>query len=513
MNLIEKLSNFFKYIFYRFRSLKKSKFVLVEGEDVTQLEEGSSGKEDRSEDIPMIGEIDDEDGRINVSKRTLITKLYILEQEIEFFKYDFPNEYTKFLEQIKCIKEEYINSLKSMSNKITFEIDPETDGSKVGDVIRLEKAIKTFINTEVKFNVLSKRLQKLIVKLNILYNTSILHSKENEKNKVISQIKHAISAETFIAKELKECDFIFDNNQLRERLITLISYIDYEIFKTSLRNSSYKPDELIKELVLSTEFKNFDFSNAFKAFINDELSDLDEITYFITEEVYQRDCRKKISKLLQEITYSGKDQDKILDPNFWNRVFILESSMLELLKRSGVDKEKARIKVLDKLEINVAEDEVLALPKTNAYISLANVFSTTQDTKILLLIKLLKELSDEITYKEIYFLVILFDSLEVIKNAPNGLIRYIEKYLNKYPYNSSAINKKKEYVINSLSNKEYVFAFSLEDDEDNVIKALENLNMDFQLVNNDVYISSFYFIGLENVISSLKNNTQRKITT
>ena len=65
----------------------------------------------------------------------------------------------------------------------------------------------------------------------------------------------------------------------------------------------------------------------------------------------------------------------------------------------------------------------------------------------------------------------------------------------------------KQEVIDS-SNKEYVVIFSLDNYAEEIVKTLKNLNFDFKVVNGNVFINSFYFNGLNNVLSSLKTNTQ-----
>lgn len=481
MGFFEKISNFFKYVSYYFTK--------------------TSAESETAE-----GEGDVLSGKDNVSRRTLTTKLYILEQEMEVFKYDFPNEYNSFIERIKLLKESYDFSLEETAKGMTFEIDPETDSSKIADVMKLEKDIQRFINREVKFHILSKKTQKLIMKLNLLYNVSIVHCTESEKEKERSQIEHAMSAEEDIVEEMKQCDFIMNNMQLKERLINLLSYADYEIFKTSLRSSNYtEPIDVIKKLVLSTKFEEFNFQESFNAFCIDELVDLKEKicheTRFVIENAYLEDCEDRISKLIQKNAYSSKDQ--VLNSDFWNTVLDLETTTIELFKEIGVGKEKAKISILERMHIDVTENEILTSPKTNAYLALIKVFKKTQNDNLFIMIKLFSRLSNEITYREIYFLLILFDALEVIRNNENRLIKYMQKYMDKYPYDSEEIAKKKEDV-KSLKKEEYVYTFSLDDDEKRVIKTLENLNMDFKIFDNDVFINSFYIKGLKNVISSLK---------
>ena len=499
MSLIHRFLNFFNCIFSRFKE-----DCAVNTPSLPLLEE--TAREDCIGQSYQEVEINENEERINVAKRTLMTKLYSLEQEIVIFEHDFPGEFQVFMERIENLRETYNSSLEEIRKLLTFEIDPELDTIKSTEVLKLERDIKNFIEKEVKFNIISKRLQRLIKKLNILYNVSIFHFKECEKVKVINQLKNAIESAKKIACEFKDCDYILYDKQLKERIISLISYADYQIFKASLRNSNIIPDELRKNLVMISEFEDFDYINAFTAFVKDEISDLGELLPLIKDDECRTILMEKLTNLLRKLTYSEDIKNELLASDFWDSFFMLESSLLEMLKMSGVEKEKIKVGLIIRMNINVDENEVLVLPITNAYLALTSIYSTTQDKKILLIVKLLRNISKDVTYKEIYFLLLLFDAIEVIRTTPNELIRHIDKYLQKYPYDPKTILKRKESVINS-SNKEYVLALVFNNYEKEIIKTLSDLHMDFMVKGNKIFINSFYFNGLENVLNSLQNNT------
>ena len=496
LSMIKKFCSFICRIFSYFR--KKS----AESEETA-----ATHFEDNSEEQEVA-----EEEKLNVAKRTLITELYLLEQEISVFEHTFPNEYKEFMERIELLREKYIFSLEELKKVLTFEIDPELDSVKIGEVIKLEQDIKKFLEKEVKFDILSKRLQKLIKGLNILYNSSISYSKEfeNEKEKISSRVEQALEVSREIACELKANDYILNDNQLKERLINLISYADYELFKISMRNLEKTPDNLIQNLVVVTEFKNFDYVSTFVAFIKDELTDLGCLLVLITDEAYCRVLRKKLQQLLMEISSCANTEDKVLDCNFWYDFLALESNLLEMLKLNG-NAEEAKINLLVGMNIQVDEKDVLLFPKTNAYLSLTSIYAETHDKRILLLIKALKEISDKITYKEIYFLIVLFDALEIVQSTSNNLIRYIKKYIENYGYDTESIMKKKEALIKS-SQKEYVVIFTINDYDEDVVTTLKTLNIDFKVEEDKVFINSFYFNGLQNVSDSLEANTQNTTT-
>ena len=500
MKIIEVLYNFFNGIsaYFQRKLVASETKAIAESSEI--LAEENLPEENQEKEVVV--------DEISLAKRTLMTKLYALEQEIEVFKREFSYEYSYYLDRIKSLRQTYNSSLEEIREQMTFEIDPELSSQMHGDILKLEIEIKRFIESEVKFDIISKRLQMLIVKLNILYNVSIWHPKEN--GKVISQVLRALASVLEIAQEFKQCDYILKDNQLKDRIVTLISYVDYQTFKTSLRNSTIAPTQMVEKLVLFAQFKDFDYITAFKAFLEDELSDLGDMLHLISEEQYRRAFENKVTTLLEKITYATEVKEHLLDAHFWSKVFELESSLLEFLKGSNyVEKDKIKVKLIDRMNIQVKESEALTLPKTNAYLALTSVFSTTRDERIYLLIKLFKNVSNEVTYKEIYFLLQLFDAMGVIQGTPNTLSRYMEKYLKKYPYDSKTIKKKKMQLLNSSDEKQYVKAFAFDGDEDKIIDGLMMLNMDFQIKNGYVYINSFYFNGLEKAFS---NNLQSKTT-
>ena len=136
-------------------------------------------------------EADAKEEKVDVSRRTLLTRLYVMKQQIEAFKQIFPSEYNRFLEKIQEIEESYEVELEESHKELAWQIDPEKNSKKVYEVEMLEKQIRRFMDKELKFYIISKRLQTLITKLNVLYNVSIFHSSESDRSKVLSQIEKA----------------------------------------------------------------------------------------------------------------------------------------------------------------------------------------------------------------------------------------------------------------------------------------------------------------------------------
>lgn len=464
-------------------------------------------KEEDEEEIQSLAENIDiesfeqkkENSKVKVTQM-MLTRLYMLKQKIIIFQKSFPEKYQFFEGEIKKLEADYNQSLEELKKDLSFEIDPEKDGEKYARVIMLERDVQTFLEKEVKFDYFIKKLETLIVKLNILYNVSVIHNQNEEREKAILQTKRAIDVQEKIIQEFRNCEYLLMDMRLKNKIAELISYLDYQIFKLMVRNSDILPSEALKNMAILVEFEGFNYKAAFEAYIEEELTEIYNLMDMIQDEVVCKTLKKECESIIFELAYSKNDLNCLENSEFWESIFEIESMTISILKESGIN--NAKIKIISRVNISVSENDVLISPKVNTFLALTNIFTKTKDPKITLVIKLLKNISDDISYKEIYFLLVLFDILDVVKTVPNEIKDDLEKYLEKYPYSNNEVEKKKEKVW-LLDDKEYVYCFSIEGYEQNLIKELEKLNMDFKNVDNKIFLNKIYFSGLTTVINSL----------
>ncbi len=440
-----------------------------------------------------------ENSKVKVTQM-MLTRLYMLKQKIIIFQKSFPEKYQFFEGEIKKLEADYNQSLEELKKDLSFEIDPEKDGEKYARVIMLERDVQTFLEKEVKFDYFIKKLETLIVKLNILYNVSVIHNQNEEREKAMLQTKRAINVQEKIIQEFRNCEYLLMDMRLKNKIAELISYLDYQIFKLMVRNSDILPSEALKNMAILVEFEGFNYKAAFEAYIEEELTEIYNLMDMIQDEVVCKTLKKECESIIFELAYSKNDLNCLENSEFWESIFEIESMTISILKESGIN--NAKIKIISRVNISVSENDVLISPKVNTFLALTNIFTKTKDPKITLVIKLLKNISDDISYKEIYFLLVLFDILDVVKTVPNEIKDDLEKYLEKYPYSNNEVEKKKEKVW-LLDDKEYVYCFSIEGYEQNLIKELEKLNMDFKNVDNKIFLNKIYFSGLTTVINSL----------
>ena len=440
-----------------------------------------------------------ENSKVKVTQM-MLTRLYMLKQKIIIFQKSFPEKYQFFEGEIKKLEADYNQSLEELKKDLSFEIDPEKDGEKYARVIMLERDVQTFLEKEVKFDYFIKKLETLIVKLNILYNVSVIHNQNEEREKAMIQTKRAINVQEKIIQEFRNCEYLLMDMRLKNKIAELISYLDYQIFKLMVRNSDILPSEALKNMAILVEFEGFNYKAAFEAYIEEELTEIYNLMDMIQDEVVCKTLKKECESIIFELAYSKNDLNCLENSEFWESIFEIESMTISILKESGIN--NAKIKIISRVNISVSENDVLISPKVNTFLALTNIFTKTKDPKITLVIKLLKNISDDISYKEIYFLLVLFDILDVVKTVPNEIKDDLEKYLEKYPYSNNEVEKKKEKVW-LLDDKEYVYCFSIEGYEQNLIKELEKLNMDFKNVDNKIFLNKIYFSGLTTVINSL----------
>lgn len=457
------------------------------------------------EELERIYEEFKENDKITISSSTIITKLYSLEQTITVLESSYPNEYNDFMKRIETLRLGYKTSINESEKKLTFEIDPDLDLKKIMEVIRLENEIKEFIENNIKYDNIIKRLQCLIFKLNVLYNASIYY--EEEKEKVMNQLEHALNTEEEIINEFKESKYILESKQKKERIVWLTYYTDYIVYKINIRNSDKSYDELISDILIIREFEGRDYTLEFKNFILDEISDLKELLPLYENQSYTILLQKEIDNLLNTII-SLDDMNEIIFGDISKEFLNLENKVISMLISNGVSKDKAKIKLLDRMDISVNENEIFVLPKTNTIICLSEILSNF-DEEYYIFIRLLNFLTNDITYKEIYFLLILFNILNKVVDTKNNLLKYIEKYINRFQYSESDINVKKNNVFD-MKNKKYIYIFDLDKSEETIIKkGLKNCNLDYVLRDSKLYMNSFYFNNLKNVMKSLEENSKK----
>ena len=162
-----------------------------------------------------------------------------------------------------------------------------------------------------------------------------------------------------------------NDTQLKERIINLFTYAEYERFKTSVRNSKELPSDIVKKLIIVEQFDKFDYITSFKAFFKEEISNFYELIMLINDNECQLAFRKKLDKILEIITYDNNEKTELLNVNFWNNFLSFETSLLKMIKGSGIE---VSVKPISSMDICTTENEVLTLPITNVYISLINLF-------------------------------------------------------------------------------------------------------------------------------------------
>lgn len=493
-----------------------SKMVVEDIEEApseNELEEIATYIEDEAEKAESF-----ENDKFVIDKRSMLTRLYSMEQLIKTFDETFPDSYSEFLERIEGLKleyqtslEEYIDSLKK--GVLTFEIDPDEDSSKMTEVVNLEKEINSFVENDLKFYMISRRVQKMCLKLNILYNTSIHHSNDSDKAKVLAQLERAKESISDIIEDAKSYSFFASDKIKRNYLIDFISYADYLVFKCTVRNSSNLDlKEVFKNLFIKKEFDGLDHTQIFRDFVLEELENLSIVLdKLLKNEEYYLPFLRKIQKL-QNFNYEVSVSKVIETEKYWLEVIDIENNILNCLTLLGYEKEMVEIILLDRFDAGIDEKEVFFSVKSQACLAIADVFYKTQNINSAIVLKIVSNLNSDVTYKEVYFILLLFDLIETVnstKGLSNSFIKGINKQVQKYgsSYTKNDLKKKKlELLSYDNEKKTYVKVFSASNsDLKRFSTALRNEKFDFIISGNDIYLNSFYFQGFENILKSLSD--------
>ena len=242
-------------------------------------------------------------------------------------------------------------------------------------------------------------------------------------------------------------------------------------------------------------FSNFDYVDEFFIFITQEITNLHNYAVKLDKET-ESIIEREEEKILEIILCYDKEKN-LFNMNFWNDFLEYETDVIIMSEKIKGQREK--VKLLETMAISIKEEDVLENPLEKTRFTLTKILNQTQDDTILLMLKFLEKVpKEEITFKEIYFLLLTFDVLHFIDKLPNELNKEIKKYKEKYPYT-------REAVYNSTESKEYIVAITLKDNEKvikpNLIKALKQLNLDFVEQENEILLNNYYFKQL----NSLKN--------
>lgn len=450
-----------------------------------------------------------EDDMIVINKKSMLSKLYSLEQMIKTFENIFPKQYTQFYNKIKCLKEEYQKSLNEYieaydNGIITFEIDPDEDLGKISEVITLENEIKKFIEKDYKYNILLKRVQMLCLKLNILYNTSLLHFNVNEKENAVLQASRASQVLLEVIYDFKSSDLILNDKLRKESLLDYIFYADYLIFKCNIRNSNIDVSDALKNFVSLKHIFGIEQISQIRNFVFEEILNLLKLLEFLKDENYYSNFLQKLQNIQNDI-YED-EMDNIKKNSFWKQLLYLEDNVLNVLRLSGKD-DIAKIKLLNRFNVEFDENEIFFSVKSQACLALADIFFKTKDPNVAIVLKIMYELDDSVTYEEVYFILLLFDLIGLIKliDENGSFVSNIKKQDEIYAYTKKDMEKKKQ-AIKCIGNQNKVYVRVLyADDYDMKIftKALINSNFDYIVSGNSIYLNSFYFNELENVKKSL----------
>lgn len=446
--------------------------------------------------------------KTEISQKSIITKLYSLEQLVNILKIEYPKKYEEFSNKIDTLRVDYEKVLEESKKSLTFQINPNKDSKKITKVVSLEKEIREFIDVDMKYDSIVRALQKFILRLNVLYNASIFYYEK--KDKVLSQLRVGYLSEKEILDKYNEWSNILGRELEKERLYQLFSYCEYLMFKIYIRNSRVFPNEEYKFNIFYYFKVDSLFSN-FKDYMLDELSDTLELISNVKDIIFVNSYLERIDKLNKKIVSKENEQDVIFGKDIWNDYLRLEDEILNrVVEDNNISTDDVGIKVLDKMKISMTENDIFVTPRINSILKLSSIYYGVVKNDALIVTRFLQILSDNISYKDVYFILVLFDMLQDVKNKCKDLYSNIEKYDLRYKYTQDEMRKKKEQVLNS-NFKNYILVFIINEYEEKIFREyLTKYMIDYYIKDNRVYINIIYFVDLENIKKDLEENSKNK---
>lgn len=435
----------------------------------------------------------------NISTSVRITSLedviYAIGQDLESLKVSFPNEYASFSDRLRFLETQYQKDFEDSQRELVFAIHPEKNTTLRAKAIQLQKEVSLFVQTRGEAKQLYQELEVAIVKLNKLYNVSIRYAQE--RNQMLTQAHRALGYISEIYQEWCKCNCSHEES----KFIRLVIYGEYMLCKTFLRNSDSMFADAKRDLNMTHESNLSDF---FRAFLQDELSDLRDLVNNITDDAFKRSFNQDIGDLLQTLSFAGMDIEILfMQSEFWQRVFQIENAVTEYIYQSNLgNADFEGVKVLECMNISVTFEEIENSPRDEARVSLSALYSQTKDERAWLLFKFLDVVSEEVTFKDLYFLLALFNLIDPLKSTDNQLYRCVENYVSKYNYDAQKIADKKERILRDTHNAQYaVLAYTADSNAtaERIENSLKQCRFSFQRDDMAFYMDSRYFGNLKSL--------------
>ncbi len=476
-------------------------------EEVETLEESDISdlnEEITPEEIEEAEQLEEKD-YIVVNSESMLSKLNSLERDIKTFSTIFPEKYALFLGEIQTLRKEYTESLEEYlkSKKeglLSFQIDPDYDSNQLVRLSKLSQNIRDFIEGDLKYSLLKERFVKLYYKLNILYNTAIKYCGQKDKQKVLKQLENAKKVLVELIKQAKNSYFFDTEKNKRDQMIEYILYSDYLIFKTTVRCASHPSIEtLLKSSLVAQEIKGVRPVDMIGDFL---IEDLEGLIEHVT--TLQKSLGEMFLNRLEKL--QNFDQFSLLSESYWQKVFDIEEEIFKSLLMLTDQEEDSFIPVPKHLQQDNVESIFLDVMQ-QIKLSLTYIYYQTENTLVEIVFKVISNLKYDITYKEFYLICILFGIYELVIDEnfkiSTSLVESLKKQAQKHSYEEETILYRKEKVLN-LKDKQYVCVFQIENPEEikETKEALESQNLDYKVKGKKVYLNSFYFDGMCNVMKS-----------
>lgn len=392
---------------------------------------------------------------------TIFDELKRLEVDIFPIKEFSKEKYDFFMIQHEKIKERakqfYEEEENSSELRLTVLSDPLMDMEILKEIKSLEMDINSYKEKFMNYSIILERLEKYYEILEKAYlnlfvkkDLEMLESANNSFSRIISETSDLKCAE---------------NKMKMEEISYKFCEVAYLLYKSNVLCGVTDLDlQCIK--ILSKERQN-----AFSIF------------------------QKNVEKLLQMIeVFNGKKYYNIFNFYF--------SKLLKVEGNTNFDEFVKNEKKVYELYVHYTlkkenKPNDLDISKVRCYFNeLSKVYSNVR-LKFLLLV--VEKFNFNITYYELHRLLDIL-GLEIFCNTylknvtdDNDLIKEVfEKGFEKVNVNGNTTSYIQIYVASDEAEVE------------KISKVLENLKLDFGVSQKDIYISSSYFYGCENLISNLK---------
>lgn len=436
---------------------------------------------------------------------SLLDKINALKFDISRLKIEMPEVFETLNNEILNIESCYRDSSLKFNSTTPYELttmyDPEKDRELCVKVKTLEGKVKKYINGDLNYILITKRIRAFITRLEEMYRICGEFSQRKLSAYVKDLVSQAMTVLDSVNNEDISAMYDYISVMQKEDLNLLVFTAKYLIEKTKIR--------YLKDSDMDSYFEG-DKSNFWQPLVNDLASIVKRVNEIQCDDEFFVEKLKGDAEKLQQFNYMTDPMKVFEKKKFWADLFDIEDRLNNPPQTKPVpDKTVESINELAKtVQTNMTKKVIGYTVKERAIYFFGEQLQKVSDRKkeeLFALSVILYYLIDEpFDANKLFQLILLFGVEDVVfAEYPqiDGYDEFLELFKGKVDflkkYDPSTMSKKKEKIISGNKSNYKYYTINFGDLSQDSIEVFNNtlklLNIDYFYNFGLGYINKVYF--------------------